>query len=265
MKEIEKDDLLMTKIEKTPEEALAVCIALASNTEANKIAEDLLAQGKLLTSRKAFVDEKRGVLAEELLSAAYALGKTFTEAAELLNKSAEKLPEEERKNFYAEFAEAMNIFRALNEDIGFLKNRSDLLYARTPAEALGISSKTLEWIYDIGKAYLEQNQAKNAQTIFTVLVYLNPFSSSAWIGLGFAQRNLQNLSEAASSFFMASILDPESIPVLCNLAQTYFDLEIYEQAKTCLYTLEELAQKQGVTELDPIIKEFRQQLSRRGV
>jgi tetratricopeptide (TPR) repeat protein len=107
-------------------------------------------------------------------------------------------------------------------------------------ESLGLSDKTLLWIYSIGHKHFQNGENEESGSIFSLLIMLNPMVYDYWMAFGFVQEALEDLEKAIHAFSFASLLDPAGPSSRYKSAEVYVKLELFEDALVELEVLEEI-------------------------
>lgn len=257
MDDLENIEDLITSSKRTPEKTLGLSIALYANVQANKMADDLEAQNKLLVPRKTFVEEQQEILIEKLLDVTYKTGRLFTEAGKILATALQSIPEEEKNSYQKELVKGTQLLMLLNKNPSSLYEYAEVLKANTMQDFLSYSPQTVEWIYKIAHQYFDEKTYEKAHPLFMLLVLLNGTIFDYWLGLGLTQLALQKISEALLSFYMASQLDPTSACAKYNIVKILLQLEQFDEALDYLDELQKIVTSQNLINIQPIIDSFR--------
>ncbi len=109
----------------------------------------------------------------------------------------------------------------------------------TMQEEWSISNDSMKYIYDLASKFLDEQQCKEADALFTVLCYLNPKVPEYSLGKCFALYLLEQYSEALDLLQLTKILQPDKAApfvysALCkqklNMAEGYDEdmMKIYD-------------------------------------
>ena len=128
-------------------------------------------------------------------------------------------------------------------------------------ESLGLSDKTLLWVYSVGHKHFKQGGSKEAVYIFSLLTMLNPMVYDYWMAFGFAQEGVEELEKALHAFSFASLLDPEAPSSRYKSAEVYIKLNLFDEALAELEVLEEIIVADKLDDLLPYYEELKKQAS----
>jgi tetratricopeptide (TPR) repeat protein len=142
-----------------------------------------------------------------------------------------------------------------------LENKKDnSLQEKTFQELLGLSDKTMLWLYGVGYQCFEHHQKEEAIAIFQMLTLLNPLICDYWIALGITQRGLEEDSDALNSFEMASMMDAKNPIPRYNSIEIHLKQKHTEEAKKEFHLLEEIVKNQHRDDLRPALDSVRSKL-----
>lgn len=121
-----------------------------------------------------------------------------------------------------------------------------------PKDAMGLSDAMMEGIY--GHAYRLYNSGRyrEASQLFRLLILLNPLSSKYSLGLAACFHMLKEYDNAAQSYMMVSLVDPESPIPFYHASDCFIQLNLSDSAIIALEKAIELA---GTKEQFSMIKE----------
>ncbi len=86
-------------------------------------------------------------------------------------------------------------------------------------------------LYYIGECHEKLEDYQNAIGFYIKCSQVDPQMADAWVGIGVCEIELGNINESLQYLQHGLSLDAENISYLCLLANTYFLLNNYEQAK----------------------------------
>lgn len=102
------------------------------------------------------------------------------------------------------------------------------------AKHLGISSKTLQTIYEIGSDFYSQGKYQEALNVFQALNHLDYSSHEIWLSLGICFQQLRDYYNAIYAYTMAGITNPSDLLPYLYSCECFLALNNQAQAKGCL-------------------------------
>ena len=94
----------------------------------------------------------------------------------------------------------------------------------TNQQLMGISDKTLNSIYTLGRTLVEEKSFDQALNIFHALCFFNPWVGEYWLGLGMCLFNMNEYDQALEILNMAQILQPDKAAGFIYSAFCHFKL-----------------------------------------
>lgn len=116
------------------------------------------------------------------------------------------------------------------------KFNPDLLFQNI----FGISNPTLNHLYHLGKKLIEEAQYANAECLFTLLQFLNPYICEFWIGSSMALFFTEQYELALNGFEIAHLLETDKATPLIYCALCNIKLNKTAIAKECLQQLDRI-------------------------
>lgn len=190
----------------------------------------------------------------------YSRGRNRKEAQNYLDKAVSRSPNS--SVVAAEMAEFMMRSDKPEKAISFIDSKRGLLertsagmktigmayiltgeYQRAVSvltRAVAAGPSDLETDFVLGRAYLYLGQFSTAGEIFGRLIKYRPMHTRYYTFLGEAYRESGRLMESCDVLEKAMHLDPDNVPNLINLANTYFKLGWYEKAEQYLLHAKDL-------------------------
>ncbi len=92
----------------------------------------------------------------------------------------------------------------------------------------------LDFQYKLANAYLNNNQIKEAQRIFKLIINENPKYALAYAGLGYIEMTQNNLQLANYYLQVSNALNPDQVQTLINLSVIYYQTNQKEKIKPLL-------------------------------
>lgn len=213
---------------------------------ANRQADELQVKNQLLTSRENYIAEKTASISQTLQDQSKKMLDSMEMLHDLLLQELATLSNTEKEEIKKEFTTALERLSKINASPEGLIKDPKILSSDTWQGFLGLSSKTLLWLYQIGRQHYEQNRLEEALTFFQLLIMLNTLDCDHWIGLGFTQKSLSQLPEALNSFAVALILNPKNPMPRYQSAKLYLQLGQFEDAVIELDILSEIIQEESL-------------------
>ena len=208
---------------------------LAHQMAEEKLQEVQAKGGNLLPSNVYIKQQEQSIL-QTLDKQLLFVGETLQLASEVLKKSIDLLPLAKKQEVEEEMQKAFD---------GLMTQIDDPFKAdgtKSLQESLGLSNKTLLWMYQAGHEAFVQKNYKEAHAVFFLLTILNALVSDYWTALGMSQRHLNLESEALYAFATASILNPDKPLPRYHSADIYCALGQIEDAEIEVEELSRIAQ-----------------------
>jgi Flp pilus assembly protein TadD len=99
-------------------------------------------------------------------------------------------------------------------------------------KACELAPKDVDALHNLGLAYLDVHDYKNASQIYRRLLKLNPLHGLAWNNLGAALEKIGEINEAFKAYTKAVELNPQHAEAQNNLGAIYYENGSLKEAKT---------------------------------
>lgn len=110
----------------------------------------------------------------------------------------------------------------------------------TNQQLMGISDETLNSIYTVGSALVDEKAFNDASPIFQALCFFDPWVGEYWLGLGICLFNLNEYYQALEILSMAQILQPDKAAAFVYSAFCNFKMNQFEQLSEDIKKIEEI-------------------------
>jgi len=213
-------------------------------------AEELQVKNGLLTKKELYIQQHVDQLLQKICESWNEAEHMLCQALTLLEEkiSLSSTAQEEWKQLHDKITKLFSEGLQIPEDATF-------------ASLLGISPHTLSWIYQVGFDAHKNTHRVEAESIFLLLTYLNPFIVEYWIALGITQKDQNKQDKAISSFAIASLIHPNHVSPHYHLATLFLQQQKIEQATEEVAILEQLIATQQRPDLQTLVHELQTKIA----
>lgn len=219
-------------------------------------AEELEAKGGLLQSKDAYIEQAKKEIFDAIESGFTTQINTLILGGKLLHEQLSILSAVEAEPIKAELTNALNAANSMATG-----GDATIKITDNPQTVLGLSEKTIRWIYSAGYTFFEKKENEKALAIFRLLTVLNPLIFDFKLAEAATLKELGLQEEALYTFSLASLLNPNHLAPHYNSADIHLNENNLDKAREEIDILEKLMQEQNRQDLNQELASLKERLA----